>query len=99
QVGVRVEDGHAQPACQPPHESCTKYVARAQCKGIAKEAEGQRPRHHQRVDVALVVRTEQVRSFFRQILEPAHFEVKAVEGEKINQFSQQKEKNFSDNVV
>src|SRR5208282_6313279 len=90
QVSVRIEDRHAKPARQPPHESCTKNVARAQCKGIAKQAIGQRPRHHQWINIALVIRTDQVGTFFRQILETAHFEAKPVERKKINQFAQQK---------
>ncbi len=45
-----------------------------------------------------MIRTEEERAFFGQILEAAHFEMKAVEREKINQTPQQKERNVSENI-
>src|ERR1700704_126068 len=95
QVRIRIEHHHANPSRQPPHESFAENVAGAERKGIAKQAPGQHPRHHQGIDVALVIRTEQERALFGQIFEAAHFEVKAVEREKINQTPQQKERNVS----
>src|SRR5271166_2044977 len=85
QVRVRIDDDHAQPSCQPPHESSTENVARAHRKALAKQSPRERPRHHQRIDIALVIRTDQVLTVVGQIFQSANLEVKAVEREKINQ--------------
>src|SRR5208282_2318667 len=66
EIRVRIEDRHAKPSCQPPHESFAENVARADSKGIAKQAVGQSPHHYQRIDVALVIRTDQVGAFLGQ---------------------------------
>src|SRR6202022_4813791 len=43
QVRVRIEDHHANPSRQPPHESFTENVAGADRECITKQAPGQRP--------------------------------------------------------
>ena len=46
-----------------------------------------------------MIRADQVGTFVRQVFQSPNLEVEAVEREKIDQPSQQKEKDFRENIV
>jgi len=57
EVRIRIEDDHANPSRQTPHEALPKMSLVPSAKALRNKPK-QRSRHHHGIDVALVIRAE-----------------------------------------
>ena len=76
---VRINHDHPDPARQPAHDSTAKDVTRPNGEEVVEDFFRQNTGHHQRIEVALVIRTENVRTVSGQLLDPLHVQIKTVE--------------------
>src|SRR4029077_9858892 len=85
EVCVRVNDHHPDPACQPPHDSTAKDVTGPNGEEVVENFLRQNTGHHQRIEVALVIRTEDVRTVSGQLFDPLHVQIKTVQSNHLQQ--------------
>ena len=72
QVRVGIDRHHVHQLGEPAHERRLEVLARADEEQAAERPVGERPYQEKRVEVALVVRAEEVRALRRQVLAPLH---------------------------
>ncbi len=98
QVGIGIEDDHAQRTRQLAHESRTEDFAGTHRKDALENFPRHQARENQRVQKTLMVRRKNIRTLFRQLLKPFDLQMKAVIRDHLRDAAHAKPEHFREGL-
>src|SRR5436853_6968027 len=95
QIGIGIDHDDAQPACDAPHETRAKDVARSDREDLAKHGPGKQTTNNKRINVALVIRREDKWTSGRKPVKSGYAQIKTIARKELDESEYQEQRSGS----
>src|SRR5512133_371073 len=95
QIRIGIDHDDAQPACDAPHETRAKDVARSHREDLAKYGPGKQTSNNKRINVALVIRREDKWTSGRKPVKSGYAQIKTVARKELDESEYQEQRSGS----